>query len=98
MPIEPTTRFLRLPEVSRRVAISRSSIYALVATGSFPASHRLAARAVGWVESDIDEWMQARIATAPSVPAAPLPTARTRDERVECAAAPKGSRVKGGGR
>ena len=54
--------FLRLPEVQRRVPYSRSTIYLLIARGEFPKPHSLGARAVAWLESDIDDWMAERIA------------------------------------
>jgi prophage regulatory protein len=46
--------FLRLPDVQQRVPYSKSSIYSMVAAGSFPAPHRLGARAVGWLEAEVD--------------------------------------------
>jgi prophage regulatory protein len=54
-------RMIRLPEVRRTVALSRSEIYRLVSLQKFPAPIRLGARAVGWLESDIQEWLQRRI-------------------------------------
>ena len=52
---------IRLPEVRRRIGLSRSSIYAKVALGDFPAPVSLGGRAVGWLESDIDTWIEKRI-------------------------------------
>lgn len=52
---------LRLPTVRSRVGYSRSSIYSRVADGSFPKPVRLGARAIGWLESDIDEWIASRV-------------------------------------
>lgn len=54
-------RFLRLDEVIDRTGRSRSSIYADMETQSFPQSIKLGARAVGWLESDINAWIKARI-------------------------------------
>jgi prophage regulatory protein len=50
---------LRLPDVKRRVGLSRSSIYARVASGDFPKPVRLGAnaRAVGFLESEVDNWL-----------------------------------------
>jgi prophage regulatory protein len=56
-----TQKFLRLKEVRARVPFSRSTIYAKIRLGEFPRPVNLGARAVAWVESDIDDWMQARI-------------------------------------
>lgn len=52
---------LRLPAVKRRTGLSRSSIYEQMKKGLFPQSISLGARAVGWVQSDIDEWLNNRI-------------------------------------
>ena len=52
---------LRLPVVKSRTGLSRSSIYQHVADGSFPRPVSLGARAVGWVESDIDGWISRKI-------------------------------------
>ena len=57
-------RFLRLPEVMRRVGLSRSTIYASIRAESFPKPIRLGPNAVGWLEDDIDAWMDARIRDA----------------------------------
>ena len=48
---------LRLPFVTARVGLSRSSLYAAIATGTFPKPISLGSRAVGWLESDIDAWI-----------------------------------------
>lgn len=54
-------RILRLPEVMGRVGLRRASIYLHISKGSFPKPISLGARAVGWLESDIDGWIAARI-------------------------------------
>ncbi len=54
---EKSPSFLRLPEVKSRVGLSRSSIYAKMQHGEFPPPISLGARAVAWLESDIDEWI-----------------------------------------
>jgi prophage regulatory protein len=52
---------LRLPVVKARTGLSRSTIYLQVSDGSFPRPVSLGARAVGWVESDIEEWISRKI-------------------------------------
>ncbi len=52
---------LRLPAVKQRTGLSRSSIYLHIADGSFPAPISLGPRAVGWIESEIDEWIAEKI-------------------------------------
>ena len=55
------TNILRLPAVKTRTGLSRSTIYLRVSQGTFPKSVSLGARAVGWVESEIQEWLQRQI-------------------------------------
>ena len=52
-----TERILRLPEVIKRTGRSRSSIYSDMSVGEFPNSVKLGARAVGWTESSINQWI-----------------------------------------
>lgn len=53
---------LRRKQVEARTGLSRSTIYARIAEGSFPRPINLGgSRAVGWLESEINEWLQARI-------------------------------------
>ena len=54
-------RLLRLHEVESAVGYKRSTIYKLVAAGSFPASISLGARAKAWTSSSIEAWIQQRI-------------------------------------
>lgn len=51
-------KILRLPAVLERVGLSRSSIYARIKIGDFPAPVRLGVHAVGWLESAVDEWVR----------------------------------------
>lgn len=54
-------KLLRLADVRARVPYSRSTIYQLIAQGKFPKPVSIGARAVAWIESDIDAWIAARI-------------------------------------
>ena len=54
-------RILRLPTVLDRTGLSRSTVYQRVAEGRFPKSVSLGARAVGWVEAEVDEWIAHQI-------------------------------------
>lgn len=51
----------RLPSVMARTALSRSTIYLQVSEGTFPRPIALGPRAVGWVDSQIDDWILQRI-------------------------------------
>ena len=53
---------LRRKQVEARVGLRRSTLYSRVAEGSFPPPVRLGKRAVGWVESEITEFIEQRIA------------------------------------
>jgi prophage regulatory protein len=55
------TSFLRFPQVRSRVGLSRSTIYLKIVNGEFPKPISLGARAVAWLESDIDAWITAQV-------------------------------------
>jgi prophage regulatory protein len=57
-----TDTILRFPAVRAITGLSRSTIYLRIAGNEFPKPVSLGDRAVGWLESDIDEWMQGRVA------------------------------------
>jgi prophage regulatory protein len=57
-------RILRRPEVEARCGLSRSTIYVMIAEGTFPRPVRLGKRAVGWPESAIAEWLESRTSDA----------------------------------
>jgi prophage regulatory protein len=52
---------LRLPAVKTRTGLSRSTIYLRVAAGNFPKPISLGARAVGWVETEVEAWLAGQI-------------------------------------
>ncbi len=54
-------KVLRLPSVQRLTGVSRSTIYMWVADKKFPAPISLGPRAVGWIESEIADWIAQRI-------------------------------------
>ena len=53
------SRILRLKEVCHYTGLGRSTVYAKISTGGFPAPLRLGARSVGWRLADLDAWLQA---------------------------------------
>jgi prophage regulatory protein len=56
-------RIIRLAEVKRRTGLSTSTIYALMARDEFPRQVPLGSgTAVGWVETEVDSYIAARIA------------------------------------
>ena len=52
---------LRLPQVLARVGLKTTRLYQLVGDREFPAPVRIGERSVGWVESEVESWLQARI-------------------------------------
>jgi prophage regulatory protein len=54
----------RLPAVKEQTGLSRSSIYLRMSKGEFPQSISLGDRAIGWLESDIEQWLDERIAAS----------------------------------
>jgi prophage regulatory protein len=55
-------RVLRLVEVERATGLRRSSVYERMSAGTFPRPIRLAARSVGWLASEVEAWVHARVA------------------------------------
>jgi prophage regulatory protein len=52
---------IRRKQVEARTGLARSTIYERVKSGSFPAPVSLGAKAVGWVESEVDAWLTRQI-------------------------------------
>ena len=50
---------LRLRDVKSRTGKSTSGIYADMASGKFPRPIPLGERTVGWLESEMDSWIEA---------------------------------------
>ena len=53
---------IRLSEVQRRTGYSKAWIYRLLKEVRFPASIKIGSRAIAFIESEIDEWINQRIA------------------------------------
>lgn len=56
-----SNKVLRLTEVCNRTGLSKSSVYKKMEEFDFPQSIALGARAVGWLEEEIEQWIQSRI-------------------------------------
>ena len=59
---DPNERALRLRQVSQLTGLGRSMIYQMQAEGRFPQRIKLGERAVGWLESEVRDWLATRIA------------------------------------
>lgn len=55
-----SNRVIRRPEVETLTGIPRSTLYAKIATGDFPAPIKIGQRAVGWLESEVNDWLSSR--------------------------------------
>jgi prophage regulatory protein len=63
--VRPSITILRRKQVESRTGLSRSSIYAMMAKDEFPKAVSLGGgRAVGWIENQIDQWLESLIAKA----------------------------------
>ena len=56
-----TVIFLKRPEIEQRTGLKRSTIYDKMKAGTFPKPVKLGARAVAWLEPEIDAWIKERI-------------------------------------
>ena len=54
-------RIIRLKDVIDSTGLARSTIYKYVGEGSFPKPVSLGDRCVGWVDSEVSDWILARI-------------------------------------
>ncbi|MDM3562515.1 AlpA family phage regulatory protein [Proteus vulgaris] len=60
-------RILRLPAVLQRIGIARSTLYDWINPESprydpnFPKQRKLGRQSVGWIESELNEWLLERV-------------------------------------
>lgn len=57
----PIPSILRRRQVEARTGLARSTIYDRIKAGTFPAPISLGEKAVGWIESEVNGWLNARI-------------------------------------
>lgn len=55
-------RLLRLPAVLAKTARSRAATYAAIKKGSFPAPVQIGSNSVAWLEAEVDQWIEDRLA------------------------------------
>ena len=55
---------LRLPTVKAITGLSRSTIFLRMSEGTFPEKISLGSRAVGWLETEIQDWLDERISVS----------------------------------
>lgn len=64
---------LRRREVQARTGLSRSTIYDKIKNRSFPLPISLGSKSVGWLKTEVDEWIAERIKISRPVNAAAIP-------------------------
>ena len=52
---------IRLSGVMKKTGLKKSWIYMLMKQGDFPQTVKIGARSVAWVESEVNDWIAARI-------------------------------------
>ena len=57
-----TTTIVRLPEVIAKTGLSRSTIYFQISKGNFPKGVPIGDHARGWLNHEIEAWIEARAA------------------------------------
>ena len=55
-----SNKIIRLPQTITKTGLSRSTIYALIQRGEFPKQVKLSIRSIGFIESEIDQWISDR--------------------------------------
>lgn len=58
------SQLLRLPQVREATGLARSTIYQLVCENRFPRPIKISERATAWVASEVQEWVEQRIAAS----------------------------------
>ncbi|MBV2127968.1 helix-turn-helix transcriptional regulator [Arsukibacterium indicum] len=53
-------QLLKLPEVLKKVPVSKTTWYAMVKSGEAPAAYKLGPRSVAWSEDQINDWIRKR--------------------------------------
>ena len=54
--------FMNIKDVSARIRLGRSTIYKLISEGRFPKQVPVLGGSVVWVESEVLEWMEEKVA------------------------------------
>lgn len=53
-------RYIRAAELIRMTGLSPSTIWRLEQEGEFPRRRKIGSSAIGWLESEIDDWLKTR--------------------------------------
>ncbi|WJV53607.1 AlpA family transcriptional regulator [Pectobacteriaceae bacterium CE70] len=52
---------IRLSGVMKKTSLKKSWIYLLMKQGEFPQAVKIGSRSVAWVESEVNDWIAARV-------------------------------------
>ena len=64
MQFQNSQYIIRLRQDILKTGLSRSTIYTLIKLGDFPQQIKLSPRTMGFLESEIDAWIAARVASS----------------------------------
>lgn len=59
---------LRIADVKRRTGLTETSLYRAIQAGKFPRPVKLSERSSAWIESEVTEYIAARIAARDHTP------------------------------
>ena len=57
-------QILKLLEIKKDTGLSGSSIYRMAKAGTFPKPIKLGERSSGWIASEVEQWLNERIAAS----------------------------------
>ena len=60
-------KIIRISDVKAKTGLSRSTIYLRMAEGKFPQQISLGSRAVGWINTEVIDWIEHQISESRGV-------------------------------
>jgi prophage regulatory protein len=61
-------RILKRRAAEAKCGLSKTALYDKIQKGKFPKPVKLSPKSVGWLESELDQWIEARIRERDSLP------------------------------
>lgn len=61
LPTRHQPRILRRKAVTEKTGLERSAIYERMKLGTFPKQVKIGPKSVGWVESEVNNWISERV-------------------------------------
>jgi len=53
-------KIIRVKQLVAKIGVSASTVWRMERAGTFPKRRKLSPGAVGWLESEVDEWLESR--------------------------------------